>query len=380
MGHDVELQRRQSRQPHQPRGRRDRRVHVRQHAARLGKVGQDGERCSPGDVAVVRLPVAAGRIDTTAAGTTLESGTAAAGNGGVITFATKLVPSTTYALCETVMPGWNDDARAALLRRLQPERRQQRRLRRFHGAARRDEDVRDRQHARRPGGLGRTIGFWKNWASCSASKGNQKPVLDQTLAAAGSGITIGTLTLRSGDCAKAVELLDKSTIDTGKKMASDPAFNLAAQLLAAKLNLVAGAGSCGAAASAIADAQALLAAVHFNGITHDKLSSSAGDERERARHDTRQVQQQSALLSWACIGVGPDVDASTGPATLGSAAADRACLRDLNDEQCNEGDYQNHADESSLHCDLHCGGFVGRGYVAEPAVSFAGVTNGMSRS
>ena len=43
------------------------------------------------------------------------------------------------------------------------------------------------------------------------------------------------------DCLKAVSLLNKSTIDTGKKMASDPAFNLAAQLLAAKLNVVAGA-------------------------------------------------------------------------------------------------------------------------------------------
>ena len=55
-------------------------------------------------------------------------------------------------------------------------------------------------------------------------------------------------------------------------MASDPAFGLAAQLLAAKLNIVAGAGSCPAAVSAINDAQTLLAAVHFNGIAHDKLS------------------------------------------------------------------------------------------------------------
>ena len=56
-------------------------------------------------------------------------------------------------------------------------------------------------------------------------------------------------TLHSGDCMKAVRLLDKSTVHTGKKMASDPAFGLAAQYLAAKLNLVAGAGSCPAAVS-----------------------------------------------------------------------------------------------------------------------------------
>jgi len=38
------------------------------------------------------------------------------------------------------------------------------------------------------------------------------------------------------DCVSAVRLLNKSTIDNGKKMASDPAFNLAAQLVAAQLN------------------------------------------------------------------------------------------------------------------------------------------------
>ncbi len=69
-------------------------------------------------------------------------------------------------------------------------------------------------------------------------------------------------------------LLSKSTIDTGKQMASDPAFNLAAQLLAADLNVKAGALICPNAIGAINDAQALLEAVHFNGITHDKLSGA----------------------------------------------------------------------------------------------------------
>ena len=77
-------------------------------------------------------------------------------------------------------------------------------------------------------------------------------MLDQTLATAEpTGSTVGTLT-RPGstsspnmarDCLKAVRLLNKSTVDAGKKMSSDPAFNLAAQLLAADLNVVAGAGS-----------------------------------------------------------------------------------------------------------------------------------------
>ncbi|MCB9107430.1 MAG: hypothetical protein H6633_24715 [Anaerolineales bacterium] len=43
---------------------------------------------------------------TTEVGTTLETQVANAGNGGDITFATKLVPGDTYQLCEVVMPGW----------------------------------------------------------------------------------------------------------------------------------------------------------------------------------------------------------------------------------------------------------------------------------
>src|SRR6185369_6253045 len=35
-----------------------------------------------------------------------------------------------------------------------------------------------------PGGLARTIGFWKNWSSCASSNGKQKAVLDQTMALA----------------------------------------------------------------------------------------------------------------------------------------------------------------------------------------------------
>jgi hypothetical protein len=211
---------------------------------------------------------------TTTAGTILESQCADAGNGGIINFATTLVPGTTYALCETVMPGWmttlgppfyvvynpsGDNSTVCTNFTVQPGETKSFAI----------------DNKPPPGGLARTIGFWKNWASCAGSKGKQKPVLDQTLTAADpAGVTIGILTLHAGDCAKAVRLLDKATIDNGKKMANDPAFGLAAQLLAAKLNIVAGAGSCPAAVTAINDAQALLVAVHFNGITHDKLSAS----------------------------------------------------------------------------------------------------------
>lgn len=132
-----------------------------------------------------------------------------------------------------------------------------------------------------PGGLTRTIGFWKNWSSCTG--GRQTPKLDQTLALAEtSGIPIGTLVLHgslttpnvSPDCQKAVRVLDKSTVNNGKKMASDPAFNLAAQLLAAKLNVQAGAGSCPSSITAVNDAQTLLAAISFNGISYTTMSAA----------------------------------------------------------------------------------------------------------
>jgi hypothetical protein len=54
-------------------------------------------------------------------------------------------------------------------------------------------------------------------------------------------------------------------MNTGKKQASDPAYNLFAQYFAAKLNYAAGAQQCPLATTAIADAQALLDAINFTG-------------------------------------------------------------------------------------------------------------------
>lgn len=207
-----------------------------------------------------------------AAGTILETKTANAANGGVITFATKLVPGTTYNLCEVVMPGWQNNF-ATQYTAFNPSGDNSVVCTDFTVAAGEEKVFSVDNH--RPGGLARTIGFWKNWSSCTG--GRQAPVLDQTLYAAGS-ISIGLLTLNGGtanqspDCLKAVRLLSKSDVSTGAKMASDPAYNLAAQLLAAKLNVVAGAGTCGAATTAIADADALLTAIGFDGTGAYKSS------------------------------------------------------------------------------------------------------------
>jgi hypothetical protein len=214
-----------------------------------------------------------------AAGTTLESGTANAGNGGVINFSTLLVPGATYQLCEIVMPGWMTTLGPPLYSVFNPSG--------DNSTVCTDFTVSPGQtrtfaidNKPPPGGFARTIGFWKNWASCSGSNGGQKPVLDQTL---GLGdIMIGDLVLHdsnanpdvASDCTAAVRILNKSKISDGKKMSSDPAFNLAAQLLAAKLNIQAGAGSCGLAATAMNDAQALLDVVNFDGNGHGTMSSA----------------------------------------------------------------------------------------------------------
>jgi len=130
-----------------------------------------------------------------------------------------------------------------------------------------------------PGGMGLTIGFWKNWASCANSNGGQKPVTDRTLQK--GDITLGSLVLHdtnpntevASTCQYVVNLLNKSTL-TGKKMASDPIFNMVAQLVAADLNVLAGAGQSVNSAKASNCAHALLTAIHFNGNTYDKLTAA----------------------------------------------------------------------------------------------------------
>ena len=132
-----------------------------------------------------------------------------------------------------------------------------------------------------PGGTARTIGYWKNWSSCSQSNGGQytKAVargdFDRTLDG-NLPQTIGILVLpaTAAGCADAVDILNKSRIDTGRKMASDPAFNLAAQLLAAQLNFRSGAYQCPEAVTVAALAQAALVELEFDGIRHKPISKT----------------------------------------------------------------------------------------------------------
>ena len=138
-----------------------------------------------------------------------------------------------------------------------------------------------------PGGDARTIGYWKNWSSCTGGKqyikAGERNELDKTLdfylpVASGiypMGDIQGPLT-----CEQAVRLLGKSDMTTGKKLASDPAYNLFAQFFAAKLNYAAGAQQCPAATTAIAQAQALLDAINFTGTGTYKNSMTAQQQTQ----------------------------------------------------------------------------------------------------
>ena len=69
----------------------------------------------------------------------------------------------------------------------------------------------------------------------------------------------------NGDVKEAVYILDKSDAATGKKLASDAAYELACFLLATRLNYAAGAYTDPIVDQAILDAQALLYRINFTG-------------------------------------------------------------------------------------------------------------------
>jgi len=151
-----------------------------------------------------------------------------------------------------------------------------------------------------PGGRALTIGFWKNWSSCTG--GGQGAELDKKLFIASSlqpgiGLVVSAkylgpgwslfappyyLTLKGGatensspDCTKTVNLLNKSTANGKKKMASDPLFNLVAQLIAAELNYFAGAGKTPTTTTNINMAVVLLGKYGFNGDTYSPKLTAA---------------------------------------------------------------------------------------------------------
>jgi hypothetical protein len=156
-----------------------------------------------------------------------------------------------------------------------------------------------------PGARALAISYWRSRGSCANLRREQEPALDQTLALA-TGITTNSpgglvlsaqaagggwpnfapayaLVLKGDlatpnaapDCAQAINLLNKRTIDGTAKKANDPLFKLAAQLIAAQLNYFAGAAQNDATSSNIQRAVLLLGAYAFDGLSYSPgLSSS----------------------------------------------------------------------------------------------------------
>lgn len=131
----------------------------------------------------------------------------------------------------------------------------------------------------------RGIGWWKNWGGC-ALRGRANVVGARETAIVRRSIrrSSGMYPVGGIDgmtCEQATHLLSKQDFD-GNMKANDAAYNLAAQLVAAKLNQAAGAPVPACVADAIVEANALLAELSFSG-TGDYLGPrSSGAARSTA--------------------------------------------------------------------------------------------------
>jgi len=254
---------------------------------------------------------------TSSDGTVVEQkDTDASGN---ISFTTDLVAGQTYQICEWVFPGWNTnlagDGPLFVPNSIIPPSLPNPNVNNLTVCA--DFSVSAGQtrtftvdNTPPPGGRALTIGFWKNWASCASSSGKgQKPMLDLALGIASAqttdppgGLVVSAGNAGSGwpnyaspwylvlkgdktstkdnikpapDCAKAVNLLNKTTIDGKTKKSSDPLFNMTAQLVGAQLNRYMGAGISGVTITNIDQGVLLDGKYKFNGLTYSPNLTAA---------------------------------------------------------------------------------------------------------
>jgi hypothetical protein len=212
-------------------------------------------------------------------GTIIDELFANAADGGVLAFSDLLTPGNHYQLCEVIQVGFGTNIKTVFTTAAFDADNS---TVCFDFVATTDLQTFTIDNTPPPGnpGSARTIGYWKNWASCHQSGGKQAPVLDQTIVkATPPGIEYGSYyftatSVPAASCSNAVSLLNKSTF-TGTKMASDPLFNMTAQLIAAELNIVAGSASCAKVNTAIVNANQLLTKYNFNGITYSPKLSKA---------------------------------------------------------------------------------------------------------
>jgi hypothetical protein len=185
---------------------------------------------------------------SSAAGTILETETFTSSTpGGTILFTSLLVPGQQYEVCEQMLPGWLTTLGPPLYSVFNPSGDNSVVCTTFNPAAGKTTQTQFTiNNQPPPGGMATGGGFWKNWASCAKNKGNHTPVLDQVIAsfpiASGQtkpGVYVGNLYVNTCDMAEGI--LDRDSLN-GTKETSDPSYSLAAQLLAAELNVQAGAG------------------------------------------------------------------------------------------------------------------------------------------
>jgi uncharacterized repeat protein (TIGR01451 family) len=254
---------------------------------------------------------------TVSDGTILETDTT--DTSGNISFSTPLVPGQTYQVCEWVMPGWNTnlagDGPLFVPNSIVPPSLPNPNVNNMTVCA--NFTVTSGQtrtfsvdNTPPPGGRALTIGFWKNWASCSSSNGKgQTPMLDLALGIASAsttnppgGLVVSAQNAGAGwpnfaptwylvlkgnpastadnilaapSCTYAVNLLNKTTVDGKTKKASDPVFNMTAQLVGAELNRFMGAGINGTTITNINRAVLLDGKYAFNGLTYSPKLTTA---------------------------------------------------------------------------------------------------------
>ena len=223
---------------------------------------------------------------------------------GVLMFAAALVPGEEYTVCENPVPAgftsfWELDG--TIVTPFNPDATdvppQDLGVRCYTFTANEGQTRFFEIDNSHPGGDPRTIGYWKNWNTCTG--GNQAAVAAKNGGAAAGVYILDNLlpqTLSTGDsitsddykvtnCLQAVKILSKQD-QSGRNKASDAAYELASQLLAAKLNLAAGAETCSAVQTAVTSGQLLLDQINFNGsgdyLGSGRLTAAKAAQRTQA--------------------------------------------------------------------------------------------------
>jgi hypothetical protein len=217
--------------------------------------------------------------DLTGTDVQLEEKTTLGDADGLLQFAEKLVPGTTYTICENPVPaGWTSlwtigfSVGGNIVTPYNPNANDpvpsDVGIRCFDFTVNPGETKHFEIHNDFPGGDPRTIGYWKNWNRCTGG-GQAANAAKNGGPAAGFFVLEDLLPQLIGDfnvtsCLQAIKILGKQD-QAGKSKSSDAAYELAAQLLAAKFNLAAGAETCQAVQDAVVAGQALLDYINFNG-------------------------------------------------------------------------------------------------------------------